>query len=156
MTKERRPRGRPKGTGKDDSVAMNRIAELLVANPSLKPTTAIKRIGIRNESDVRRLQVKWKAQGPALLDAARMRQKQVTQAGPMGEGFRGFLAAASEIQAQVEAFRRASEGPLAEFLRQSKMIRRHYRGMHKFVKQMDEQQRMLRQAINPLGKFRNL
>jgi hypothetical protein len=81
MPIEKRPRGRPRGSGKDDSRPLAQVADLLVREPLLKPTTAIKRI-VRKCNDrnvaseaalVRRLQAKWKENGNSLLTAARER-----------------------------------------------------------------------------------
>jgi len=54
-------RGRPRGSGLDDRVTLERIVELLDADPSLKPTTAIKAIGVSDPSTIRRLRDKLKA-----------------------------------------------------------------------------------------------
>jgi hypothetical protein len=55
-------RGRPRGSGLDDRVQLRRIAELIEADPSLKPTTAIKAIGVSDPSTIRRLRDKLKAE----------------------------------------------------------------------------------------------
>jgi len=55
-------RGRPRGSGLDDRVQLRRIAELLEANPSLKPTTAIKATGVSDPSTIRRLREKLKVE----------------------------------------------------------------------------------------------
>lgn len=52
-------RGRPKGTGLDDRVLLQSIIQLIEANPDLKPTTAIRSIGISNPSAIRRLRDKF-------------------------------------------------------------------------------------------------
>ena len=52
-------RGRPKGTGINDVELLARIAEIIVDNPDIKRTTAIKLIGIDNPSIVRRLRDKF-------------------------------------------------------------------------------------------------
>lgn len=52
-------RGRPKGTGIDDKTRLETIARLLADDPSLKPTTAIKSIGITDPSAIRRLRDKF-------------------------------------------------------------------------------------------------
>lgn len=54
-------RGRPRGSGLDDRVQLRRIAELIEADPSLKPTTAIKALGVSDPSTIRRLRDKLKA-----------------------------------------------------------------------------------------------
>ena len=54
-------RGRPKGTGIDDASTLALIADLMDADPDLKPTTAIKKAGVTDPSVVRRLREKLKA-----------------------------------------------------------------------------------------------
>lgn len=67
-------RGRPRGSEKDDSKALNAMADLLHSDPALKPTTAIRRhIPKASDADIRRLQAKWKERGAALLAAAQAR-----------------------------------------------------------------------------------
>lgn len=80
MTREvspRRPRGRPQGSGIDDSQALAKAADLLAQHNAMKPTTAFKRSikGI-DGSHLRRLQVKWKLSGQEYLAAARQRLQQ--------------------------------------------------------------------------------
>lgn len=53
-------RGRPRGTGIDDSARLERLAELLRQHPGLKPTTAIRRLGFTDPSVIRRLRDKYK------------------------------------------------------------------------------------------------
>jgi hypothetical protein len=53
-------RGRPKGTGIDDSARLERIAELLRLHPDFKPTTAIRSMGFCDPSAIRRLRDKYK------------------------------------------------------------------------------------------------
>jgi hypothetical protein len=73
----KRGRGRPRGTGKPDGQVLRAIADLLVADVRLRPTTAMKRtVGHQNPSTIRRLQVKWKANGGAFLREAQMRREQ--------------------------------------------------------------------------------
>ncbi|MBX9924774.1 MAG: hypothetical protein K2Y05_00305 [Hyphomicrobiaceae bacterium] len=61
MTPHRSGRGRPKGTGLDDSSHIEAIAGLISANPEMKPTTAIKELGISDPSVIRRLRDKYHA-----------------------------------------------------------------------------------------------
>lgn len=60
MSETRRQRGRPKGTGIDDSITLRTITSLLAGNAELKPTTAIRRSGVTDPSVVRRLREKLK------------------------------------------------------------------------------------------------
>lgn len=53
-------RGRPRGSGLDDRGQLRRIADLLAADPALKPTTAIKATGVTDPSTIRRLRDKLK------------------------------------------------------------------------------------------------
>lgn len=59
-TKQSR-RGRPKGSGLDDSGHISAIAAVIAQNPDLKPTTAIKSLGISDPSTIRRLRDKYRA-----------------------------------------------------------------------------------------------
>jgi hypothetical protein len=59
MAQKTAARGRPKGTGLDDAGPLAAIAEMISANPGMKPTTAIKAIGITDPSTVRRLRDKY-------------------------------------------------------------------------------------------------
>lgn len=62
MNSSKRSRGRPVGTGLDDGPTLKKVADMIVANVSLRPTTAIRRALDKPEpSNIRRLQVKWKA-----------------------------------------------------------------------------------------------
>lgn len=93
----KRGRGRPHGTGLNDDKALREIADLLQRYPSLRPTTAIKRV-LRNpgSATIRRLQVKWKAQGDAYLDMARERRDAETAArSPSGHINYGKIALAT-------------------------------------------------------------
>ncbi|MGX5636841.1 hypothetical protein ACWKV8_10695 [Brevundimonas diminuta ATCC 11568] len=75
MQHAKRGRGRPKGSGLPDGDRLDRVADLLIARPQLKPTTAIKQTDpAPSEADLRRLQIKWKAESEARLAAARDRQ----------------------------------------------------------------------------------
>lgn len=80
MQTAKRQRGRPKGTGINDRDTLMRIAEIVAANPSLKPTTAIKQAGITNPSTIRRLRDKFSEQGDQLIAEARARQTSTVSA----------------------------------------------------------------------------
>ncbi len=68
-----RKRGRPKGTGIDDHQNLTRIADIIAGNPSIKRTTAIKKIGVSNPSIVRRLRDKFAEEETVLMAEARRR-----------------------------------------------------------------------------------
>jgi hypothetical protein len=54
-------RGRPRGSGLDDRMQLRRIVEMLDADPNLKPTTAIKAMGVSDPSTIRRLRDKLRS-----------------------------------------------------------------------------------------------
>lgn len=58
MTIRKRRRGRPPGTGIDDSAVLEQLRGMLRDDPSMKPTTAIRALGYENESVIRRLRDK--------------------------------------------------------------------------------------------------
>jgi len=60
IAKPKSHRGRPVGTGIDDSDRLKSIVDLLSANPELRPTTAIKSLGLSDPSIIRRLRDKLK------------------------------------------------------------------------------------------------
>lgn len=75
MKNSKRGRGRPIGTGLDDGPTLKKVADMIVVNPSLRPTTAIRRtLGAPGGSTIRRLQVKWKAVAVEYLTDARDRR----------------------------------------------------------------------------------
>lgn len=59
--RKKRRRGRPFGTGIDDTSHLDAIARLMAEHPSLSPTTAIRMLGISDRSVIRRLRDKFKA-----------------------------------------------------------------------------------------------
>ena len=67
MTPNKQSRGRPKGTGLNDAAQLRAIAGLMATNPDLKPTTAIKTLGITDPSAIRRLRDKYSANGSKLI-----------------------------------------------------------------------------------------
>lgn len=82
MTDDRKPKGRPKGTEMDDSAMLATIADMLVANPDMKATSAMRRIKPQaSDAEIHRWQDKWKRRKVELLkeakarDAAAMRKK---------------------------------------------------------------------------------
>jgi len=59
MSSEKRSRGRPKGSGIDDSQRLLDIGHLIETSPGLKPTTAIRKLGFSDPSTIRRLRDKY-------------------------------------------------------------------------------------------------
>lgn len=60
MPAKTNPRGRPKGSGLDDRGHLEAIEKLISVDPELKPTTAIRALGISDPSTIRRLRDKYK------------------------------------------------------------------------------------------------
>jgi hypothetical protein len=119
-------RGRPKGSGLDDSSQLRRVADLLEADPHLKPTTAIKAIGVSDPSTIRRLREKLKveplrspgggaAEAAAAFSAA-SNVSQVSDRVPASAGA-GFASAASSA-GLAEASETASSGSEAALFTQ--------------------------------------
>lgn len=76
MSTTKTRRGRPKGTGIDDRAPLIQIAALMADDPDLKPTTAIRRLGITEPSVIRRLRDKFKM---FHLEQLAERQKQASE-----------------------------------------------------------------------------
>ena len=152
----KRSRGRPKGSGKDDSAFLKRVADLLLQNPDMKPTTAIKRvIGVDNPSNIRRLQVKWKANREALLAAARERKAEAEDvaAAPRGSGMMPDLAA---ITNHMEQVRRTMGGPGAQISEQMKLLEQAFGPFQKMMKEIQNQQRMISNILGPREELRRI
>lgn len=130
----KRPRGRPKGSGKDDSMMLAAIADMVLAK-SIRPTSAMKQLvrqNIKSEdrpnkehqvaADVRRLQVKWAEASEELLAAAReraeahkeaQRRARTSRGTSGGYSSGGIGCLATEIarrQSELEALTRTDGG----------------------------------------------
>ena len=89
----KRGRGRPPGEGRQDKPFLEKVADLLIADSRLKPTSAMKKVlqsrkdwESSDETIIRRWQVKWKAYGAAFLVAARERARPVVTPAPLSPG----------------------------------------------------------------------
>ncbi|SCX31835.1 hypothetical protein [Agrobacterium rosae] len=83
--REKRMRGRPTGTGVDDQRFLDEVADLLLNDPRMKPTAAMRHVikerkgqwtAASEEAMKRRLQVKWKAGKGALQMQAKERSEE--------------------------------------------------------------------------------
>jgi len=109
MTIEKRLRGRPRGSEKNDAPYLAQVADLLLRDQLLKPTTAMKRVmasrkdwGASDETLLRRWQVKWKERQQAFMAAARERARPKAIA-PMMPGSVWYVAASPAMKAAQEA-----------------------------------------------------
>jgi hypothetical protein len=102
-------RGRPRGSGLDDRVSLRAIADLLEADPALKPTTAIKRIGVSDPSTIRRLRDKLRQnEAEATLSAVEQSER---AAGDSSRSRPPQLSAAAQVPAvRSEGSRRHGGG----------------------------------------------
>ena len=69
-------RGRPPGSSRKnegDYRLLEQVAERMVREPSLKPTTAMKALGVMGDADQRRLRDKWAVKSDDYLHAAQSR-----------------------------------------------------------------------------------
>lgn len=85
MSTKKTRRGRPKGSGIDDSAPLLQIAALMAEDPDLKPTTAIRRLGISEPSTIRRLRDKFKVFSQEQLPRKNVREKQFLPEGAIGQ-----------------------------------------------------------------------
>jgi hypothetical protein len=126
MTTHKRKRGRPLGSCKDDSHLLAQVADILVSDRKLKPTTAIKRVlASPDPSPIRRLQSKWKQEGSAYLEKARNRAIQKAQeimyrelapnrfTGVGAYPTRGLIGATHEAQCRIAEIMKAAEATSA-------------------------------------------
>jgi hypothetical protein len=112
----KKPRGRPKGTDiPTDRRVLNALADILLREPALKPTTAIKRlVPDWTESVVHRLMGKWRKGRLALLaDAQKRQEAKATRADAAGSapvgGSMGSLAAQMRAIHESPSLRAAHE-----------------------------------------------
>ena len=103
----KKPRGRPKGTViSTDGKTLSAVADLLLREPALLPTSAIKRVVPDwTDSVVHRLRGKWRKQSDALLADARQRssereaRRKSSASVPAGLGLGGIASYAAKMRA---------------------------------------------------------
>ena len=144
MASDKRPRGRPPGEGKKDSRYLMQVADLLVRDPSLKPTTAMKRVMCSrkdwdetDETLLRRWQIKWKKNGESFLGAARERSLPK----PVSSGTAYYPNTGA-----------GTPNPLQEqFMRDSRMRDILDPPGMRLMRQMERQEKLMRDMIDPPG-----
>jgi hypothetical protein len=103
MSETMKRRGRPVGTDlKLDKIALEQVADAMIANPALKPMTAMKAIfdtgaftgpGYRQRlTTVTRWQAKWKTVGEQTLAEARWRAERKSSRPVASANFEGLVA----------------------------------------------------------------
>ncbi len=100
----KRPRGRPKGTGKyaaDDLRRLRAFAKVKLEAPGLKLASFLKEHDIANENEIRRHQGRWAKSGDELLTEARVARDTST-------GF-NVLEMAKIMQSALEALGEAAQ-----------------------------------------------
>ncbi len=88
MTEKKTGRGRPKGSGIDDTKTLQQMAARIKADPDAKRTTVIKDLGITNPSHIRRLRDKFAELENELLANAKPLAAAAKKAKPSGDAVR--------------------------------------------------------------------
>jgi hypothetical protein len=104
-------RGRPKGSGVDDASALAAVAELIASNPGMKPTTAIKALGITNPSAVRRLRDKYQQRVAPQMKASPPAVSNVITLSTRAPAVRREPAATSAAPASLKPANESEESP---------------------------------------------
>lgn len=109
-------RGRPKGSGIDDSRLLREIAAMLSEDPELRPTTAIRNMGISDPSTIRRLRDKFKRRKETLIPEMISHDRIEKQRGPTNNADRSIGAVMPELRTMALNHRRepARTGPFVD------------------------------------------
>jgi hypothetical protein len=151
MSKAKRKRGRPKGSGgRDDDAPLRRIVAHMVAAPAMKRAAAIRLVcGSIGESDSHRLYRKLRTQGKALraeeLERVRQNQTQATEA----------LAAVAILRLRAVVGMGVMRAPDSPFIKAMRETQARVREMENspMVKAMREAQARVREMENsPMAK----
>jgi hypothetical protein len=184
MPNEKRLRGRPRGSGKDDSRHLAKVAEVLVKEPSLKPTAAMTRV-MRSCGDwkaasekalIRRWQQKWSNNKESFLLAARKRPEPSVSLEQLGTSLAAIKAGVEESMRQP-AFQKMAENVaevqrrieetfklpgLQHMIESAAVIQRNVEqiasqpGFQRMLENCAEVQRRIEQALNQPGFQRML
>lgn len=96
-------RGRPPGSSwlnAEDYPRLQLIADRIILDPTMKPTTAMREVGILRETEQRRLRAKWNAnRGQYLADA--LDRRQAAQRAAFERGLLEFATVLGQIGAAV-------------------------------------------------------
>lgn len=80
MTDSTPQRGRPKGSGIDDRIWLREMERLMRIDPALRPTSAIKALGVTDPSAIRRLRDKYMARNASHSSRHPVRHRVAVQA----------------------------------------------------------------------------
>lgn len=150
MTKAKRTRGRPLGASRlnaSDATILAQMAETIDLRP-MPPTTAMRQLGIEDQTTQKRLRRKWKASGPALLQTLTGRRHK-EQLQIIGNHFFAFPFS-SEILTASQAISREmpfldANSELAKTIRDAQAVLNSFN---------DQMKKVAEQAANnPLSKL---
>ena len=124
MSETKKRRGRPVGTDlKMDKIALEQVADAMIANPALKPMTAMKTIydtgaftgsGYRQRlTTVTRWQSKWRTASDQALAEARRRAKRKSSRPTASANFEGLVAFGSGYRPPESLLRAIEQGAKA-------------------------------------------
>ena len=145
-----RIRGRPPV---DDSVALARIADLLVSGEAKSPRSAIAQTVGPADSTIRRLQRKWRSQKNKLLDEARERQEAEI---PHSHGI-GFPHPAIESVLEIARQAHRHTDQVREIFKHTDELRRAMEregSLRRMFEQSSRLEQAFRQALGPLEELR--
>lgn len=150
----KRGRGRPKGSGINDDREMRQIADMLLENPKLKPTTAMHRIlrdsryeASTDTARIRRWQDKWKVGKELFLAEASERRSQREQAAMRADLRRGAETILTAVQRLNEQLRQP--GVQLAMDNMMKQIREPLNAMQAFMHPSRELTAALQQIASP-------
>lgn len=158
MSEDKRQRGRPHGSGKVDDHYLNRVADLMVANNTMRVTTAIRQVIYKrgnidketsDDSLVRRLQSKWKVGKEAFLAHASERARtRVCSQTAQTHAATGFVAAIAAGMPDHTAVGRAAaglttSGAFEQLISQSERMLEMVHGPSRVLEQVTEAQRRI-------------
>lgn len=165
---EKRPRGRPKGSGIKDDRHLDAVADLLVRQPALKKTPAISRI-VQNafpdhkwESAERRFLRKWNKSAEERLEAAReryveeRRERRAVRSIPASDlisqitGASSFAAEMSRMNSYAREVQEMLNPSTLQMIREQASIAQQMRDMidPPMLRQMREQTEMINKMFS--------
>jgi hypothetical protein len=116
VTNPKRPRGRPKGTQKDDRSILYQIAAKKVQSPALPIATALKQINRKADAAlIRRIQFKWKMWGAKLVEEVKAKTSAPAQVARFG--LYGGVRAGDAVNNAIRLAREIADSPVMRMMR---------------------------------------